>query len=559
MKVIAIIQADLETTPLGTRSRLADELAGVPVLRRTVDRLSAARRIDAVFLLCPLAQRDRCTKLVEGSGATVRPYDAAPPPWARLVQTARKWSLDGWRGGLGGTTHFDEFADTRLIEGLLKEVQADAVLSAPAGAALIDPGIVDRMIEHYAATTEENRLVFTQAPPGVTGLLLSASVVGEFAKEGVPIGWAFNYKPDTPQRDLIFQSCCLEIPVELRYAVGRVVADTDRSMQRIAGLLREHDNPDAVAIGRWLSRQESQTIEPLPREVEIELTTDDPYPDSLLRPRGSRVESRGPIEVGLVTRIVEELVQFDDSLVVLGGFGDPLRHPKFGEVLSAIRSVEHTDKAGLPAGRRLYGLAVRTSGVDLTDACVEAILACDVDVLNVTLDAWTPDLYGQLQSPGDPARASLENVRSKLDRFAKLQKERGTVKPAIVPEICKSRDNVGELDDFHDGWLRRFGAVAISGHCHYAGQCEDRSVINMAPAHREPCRRIRSRCMVLADGRVVMCDQDLNGKHALGRIGDQSLESIWHSAEFTRIRKAHRAAQFDPTPLCAACAEWHRP
>ena len=552
MKIIATLQADLETTPLGTRSRLTDELAGVPILQRTVDRLSAVKNIETVYVLCPVKQRDACTKLLDGTGAVVQPYDAPPPPWASLVQTARKWSLDGWRGGIGGTTHFDEFTDLRLIDGLIQDVGADAALSVPAAAPLIDPGLTDRMIDQYRTTAEENRMTFTQAPPGIAGLVLAATLVHESAEKGIPIGWLFNYKPDQPQRDLIFQPCCMEIPVELRYSIGRLVADTDRSTQRIADLLREHPRPDAIAIGRWLADRETHSVEPMPREVEIELTTDDPYPDSLMRPRGSQVTSRGPIDPGVVAKVVEELVRFDDSLVVLGGFGDPLRHPRFREVLEAIRSVRRN-------GRGLYGLAVRTSGVDLTDDHMDALIEHEVDVLNVTLDAWTPDLYGQLQSPGDPLLASLESVRARVDRLLALQKERGTVKPAIVPEMCKSRDNVQELDAFHDGWLRRVGAVMISGHSHYAGQCEDRSVINMAPAHREACRRIRSRCVVLADGRVVMCDQDINGTHALGKIGKQSLEEIWQGSEFTRIRDAHRESRFDPNSLCGACAEWHRP
>ncbi len=49
MKVIAAIQADLESTPIGTRSRLADELGGVPILRRTVER--AALGCDAAVLV----------------------------------------------------------------------------------------------------------------------------------------------------------------------------------------------------------------------------------------------------------------------------------------------------------------------------------------------------------------------------------------------------------------------------------------------------------------------------------------------------------------------------
>ena len=92
---------------------------------------------------------------------------------------------------------------------------------------------------------------------------------------------------------------------------------------------------------RWgggLDRQERTNVEAIPREVEIELTTDDPYPNSCLRPRGSRVERRGPIDIELVRRVAEELAAYDDSLIVLGGFGDPLRHPEFPSALRAIRA-----------------------------------------------------------------------------------------------------------------------------------------------------------------------------------------------------------------------------
>ena len=86
MRVIAALQADLEETMLGTRSRLADELAGETVLRRTVSRISRARRIDAVFVLCPKGQIDRCRKFLEGTDSRVIPFDAPPAPWAKLVR-----------------------------------------------------------------------------------------------------------------------------------------------------------------------------------------------------------------------------------------------------------------------------------------------------------------------------------------------------------------------------------------------------------------------------------------------------------------------------------------
>jgi 2-C-methyl-D-erythritol 4-phosphate cytidylyltransferase len=66
MKVIAAIEADLEHTPLGLPSRQAEELNGVPVLRRTVERVSRARRPDGVYVVCPADQADRCRGLLGG-------------------------------------------------------------------------------------------------------------------------------------------------------------------------------------------------------------------------------------------------------------------------------------------------------------------------------------------------------------------------------------------------------------------------------------------------------------------------------------------------------------
>ncbi len=552
MSIIAVIQADLETTPIGTRSRLAEEVGGVPILRRTVERAAAVSHLDDVCVLCPTDQADRCAALIAGTGASVRTHSAPPAPWAALVQTARKWSLDGWRGGIGGTTSFDEFTDSRLIAGVFRECAADEVLSVPPAAPLFDPELAARMIEHKHTTDEEVRMVFSQAPPGLAGVVLDAALVHELAGKNSPIGWTFSYQPDDARKDLIFQPCCYEVPRELRHATGRLIADTDRSVETIAALLRDKESPDSAAIGKWLMRRMGTHVETHPREVEIELTTEDPFPDALLRPRGQRVGQRGPIDPALVTKVVAEVSAFDDALVVLAGFGDPFRHPEFRPILQALA-------ASRAAGRGPYGLAVRTAGVDLDESMSRTLVECGVDVLQVPMDAWTAELYGRLQSPHNPAVASLELVRSNLDALGRVRQERGSVRPIVLPEFTKARENVHEMDSFYDGWIRQHGAAVISGSCHFAGQVEDHSVITMTPPTRGACGRLGARCLILADGNVAMCDQDLRGQHTVGDLTERDLAAIWHGAELGRIRQAHCSGRFAPTPLCPACAEWHRP
>lgn len=555
MKIIAVLQADLDSTSLGTRSRLAENFGGTSILRQTVQRAAAVPGLDAVVILSPREQFDRCAAMLEGCRVELHRHDALPSPWAGLVRSARKWSLDAWRGGLGGTTVFDEYTDPRLLAGVLDVVPADLVLSIPSAAPLFDPHLAARMIDHRRAVGDDARLIFTTAPPGVAGLLFDAALVRELAQSGAPVGWLFSYQPDAPRKDLVFLDACLEIPVELRGTWGRLLADTHRSVQRltaVAANLEGERSPQASdtvarAIGLALTRHHQTHLDPLPHEVEIELTTDDPYPDAVLRPRGPRTAARGPIDVSIIRRIARQLAEFDDSLVVLGGFGEPLRHPRFPEVLAALR------ESGV------YGLAVRTAAADLTDGHVEALLDHGVDVLNVLLDAWTPDLYGQLQSPRDPARASLEAVRRKMERVEERKRARGLPRPILVPEFTKSHLNVHEMEAFHDGWFRHLGASCITGCSDFGGALPDMSVINMAPPRREPCRRIRSRCLVLADGRVVMCDQDPLGLNPVGDLHKSSLHEIWTGVEFTNLRAAHREQRFDVNPLCARCRESHRP
>ena len=109
MTVIAAIQVDLASTTLGTPCRLANMIAGKPILRHTIDRVERIPSVKAVCVMCPTDQKDTCQDLLAGSKAGIIAFDAEPAPWTRIVRAGRKWSLDGWRGGIGGTTYFDEF------------------------------------------------------------------------------------------------------------------------------------------------------------------------------------------------------------------------------------------------------------------------------------------------------------------------------------------------------------------------------------------------------------------------------------------------------------------
>jgi len=542
MKVVAAIDVDLESTPLGTASRQEHLLAGRPVLRRCVERVLRAQRPAGVNLLCPEAQAARCAALVQGLAVTIRPKPAAEPPCRRLTRTARKWSLDGWRGGLGGATSLDEYTDCAALACLGADTGADGIWVCSGAAAVVDPALIDAMIAHYERVGHAMRMTFAAVPPGLAGVILETALLADLARQRIPPGWLLSYKPDAPQMDLVFKDCSYPAPQPMLQAAGRLVVDTLRAEETVAVLLAEHPDPDGEAAARWLLRRVAEHVSALPREVEIELTTEDQNPETPLRPRGSQVGRRGPIDLEVVTSVARSLAAYDDSLVVLGGFGEPLLHPRFDEICRLL------SESGV------YGLAVRTNGRALDDDRIDALVRRRVDVLNVMLDAWTDDQYRRLH-PGH----EMATVLAALDRLAAARSTAKQAEPIVVPQLTKSLDTVEELEAFFDGWVRKTGCAVIEGYSHHAGQLPDRSVTDMSPPTRAPCRRIRSRCLILADGRMTLCDQDFRGLTAVGSLHEATLADLWRGPSLEAARRAHAEARYDALPLCPACNEWHRP
>lgn len=545
MKCIAAVEVDLNQSSIGTKSRLAQMVRGVPVLTRTLRRLAECTRVSKLFVLSPPEQISAVQSLVPSDlerRVEVRANRIATAPFRELVRTARKWSLDGWRGGLGGTCSLDEYTRSDELALLAHGEKADALLCAPAAAPLIDPQMNDRLIEHTDKTAEESKLTFAQAPPGMVGTVYRTELLIDMGQKHIPPGLVLSYKPDAPMMDLAHKTCCFNAPESVRRAVGRLIVDTERALNTVDEFLAADLPVDAETIGRWLIDRSARPSPDLPREVEIELTTEDQLPDALLRPRGAGVGRRGPMDLSIVEKIATELSRYDDSLVVLGGFGEPLLHPKFDDVLRILRE------------RGVYGVAVRTNGLALDDAHIDSLIRHRIDIVNVLLDAWTPQLYAKLQGLD-----RLEQVKEAIQRLATVRAERSCVAPLIVPEMTKSVETIDEMDSFFDGWVRECGSANFTGYSHYADQRPERSVMTMSPPTRAPCRRILHRLTVLADGRVPLCDQDFTGRHAVGSLKDQSLAKLWQGLAMTNARQCHTEGSFDAIPLCPRCDEWHRP
>jgi radical SAM protein with 4Fe4S-binding SPASM domain len=216
-------------------------------------------------------------------------------------------------------------------------------------------------------------------------------------------------------------------------------------------------------------------------------------------------------------------------------------HPDFARI------VESAHEAGIGA------LAVETDLLGISANAIDRLADLPLDIVSVNLPAVTAQTYQKVMGI-DAYLMVMENLTRLVQR--RQANKRGV--PVIVPTFVKTAANLQEMEVWNDHWIRTLGSAVIVGPTDFAGQVPDVSLVQMEPPRRRACSRISRRMMILSDGQMTACEQDFRGAHALGRLGTDSIESIWNN-QMSTLRRQHADGEWQAHPLCAGCKDWHRP
>ncbi|MBK8915737.1 MAG: radical SAM protein [Phycisphaerales bacterium] len=544
MRITGLMFADFDRSALGGPSALTERIGARTVLAHALRRYARVEGLAGRHVVVSPRYAAALQKILHESGEADRFTVVEAElhrPRAALFASARKWGMGSWRGGLLGATYFDEFVTASAVLERIRTIGADGALCLDGAMPVLDPALAGAMVRHMESAPSDTPLVFTQAPPGLAGVVLHREFIEEFTRLDLPVGLRLAYRPEFPLGDPINRSLCLPIDARVARTRARFTGDTHAGRGMLADLFGEiGETADAAQLCSALARGGFHDAAELPTEVEIELTTEDPLPETTLRPRGGRVPQRGPVAESAVLRVAQELGTQDDRLVVLGGHGDPLRHPRFREICRGIRA------AGV------LGLAVVTPLVDLDDADIAAMIEARVDVLSVLLDADSRDTYSRVHQ-----RDAFDVVLRSIARVEQARQSHRSPQPLIIPHLTRNAATIGEMESFFDRWIRETGGASIGGFSRYGGTLPPDSLLATTPPIRSACRRLDSRATLLADGVAVACSEDAVGRVSIGNWQNSSLREFWAGADRQNLRSVHAAGTQLPV-TCAGCSEWHR-
>ncbi len=338
---------------------------------------------------------------------------------------------------------------------------------------------------------------------------------------------------------------------ELEEAMGRRGAGGPKAYVDSAGALRL-----AKLFSRRLLdpawRPASPVRRPLEAMIEIVRACNLRCP---MCPAGNgRADLYPPLPLTLFEDIVAALVATVWK-ALLYNYGEPLLHPHLLAIVGAAKA------------RGLERVEIATNGTLMTSALAAGLVSSGLDFLRFSIDGATQESYAKYRLGGD-----VEVVWRNLEAVRQAREAAGAEKPVLEAQCVVSRYNETEMDLFRRLALKAgadqvrfktFNALmsgpgradegrrflprdeALSRYRDY-GELAVEESFRLADCHW-PWERV----VINADGSIVPCCYDFNGRHRLGRF-EGGVEEWWSTEARERFRERLRA---DPRAidLCARC------
>ena len=322
-------------------------------------------------------------------------------------------------------------------------------------------------------------------------------------------------------------------PTDMRMLRVSLCADTERNYLLLRRIV-ENGGRDAKSVCDVLG-QKPEIQRTLPAFFPIQIVERCPHacaycPYPVFG--GDILSKSGFMPVQSFSALLEKIAAFTGEAVIdISLWGEPSLHPHIYEIVSAV--LEHP---GLD-------LVIETSGVGWEPGIFSRISSSlsKSPTWIVSLDATTEELYRTLRGAGfAEARRSAEELIALFPARTWVQ-------------AVRMKENEDDLEKFFKSWKTRTENVIIQKYDTFSGLLPDRKVADLSPVRRFPCWHLKRDMVILLDGTVPLCREDVHAATPLGNALQEDLALIWDRAQTTY--RSHLSEVYPG--ICAACDEYY--
>lgn len=254
------------------------------------------------------------------------------------------------------------------------------------------------------------------------------------------------------------------------------------------------------------------------------------------------------LEPELNAKLVDEVRRQGNGItqyIRYASSGEPLTHKFIFEMIEyAVRN---------------SGVAVTltTNGKTLDERKAERLLNTGIDVIDISLDAFTPETYAKIRVGGN-LNVTRANVIHLIEKS-----RRCPAKIKIVVSYVEQPFNRSETADFERFWndngadhvvIRRLHSA--SGAMTKLAEVERNAAAAGDIEQRRPCLYPWERIMLNPRGDLTFCPSDWVHGSVIADYRSTTIYETWHSEFYRNLRDAHLTNIFDRHKFCGQCPDW---
>jgi radical SAM family protein/iron-sulfur cluster protein len=220
--------------------------------------------------------------------------------------------------------------------------------------------------------------------------------------------------------------------------------------------------------------------------------------------------------------------------------GDSLLHPRFPDFLEAISE----EKARRPG--RFPFVKLLTNATHLRGEKAEAILKCDaIDWIRFSVDGGNPRDFEAVRI-GAKWDQVVGNIHAFLDEVGR---RKSRIQTGVISVFGTTEPEIH--DDFRRLVFRVTNYMPRLPH-NWVGKKD----LGIAPPPEHPqglCQFVLSQAVILYDGKVTLCCNDLNAEGVIGDLRTQSLYEVFRGEKRAHHVRLMREGRRRDLPFCGTC------
>lgn len=266
-----------------------------------------------------------------------------------------------------------------------------------------------------------------------------------------------------------------------------------------------------------------------------------PHPDF----KKSQNFTNAYLDIDLHNKLIDEVAKHGQSItqyIRYASNGEPLVHPLIYDMIDYAK-----EYSGVP-------VTLTTNGVTMLKKRAERLLNASVDVIDISIDAFSNDVYKKVRVGGD-LDVTRKNV---LDLLSLIYKN--NINTKVVVSFVENDINSHEVNDFEKFWKDAGASYVVIRRMHSCSGAKiefaELKRLNNKKKDRKPCLYPWERIVLTPTGKLAFCPSDWVFGSDICDYNLTTIKEVWSSDFYKDLRNAHLNNNYSSHDFCGQCPDW---